>query len=156
MAIEIERKFLVINDGWKSAAAGVICRQGYIPATDDFSVRIRTADDKAFIAVKQRRTGIARAEYEYAIPLSDAAEMLASLERGGIVEKVRYEVPFEGLTWEVDVFGGDNKGLIVAEVELTSEEQPIVLPGWVGQEVTDDPRYLNVNLSKYPYSLWRE
>jgi adenylate cyclase len=156
MAIEIERKFLVRNDNWRSGAAGISCRQGYIPTMDDFTVRIRTADARAYIAVKQRRAGIARAEYEYEIPMSDALEMLAGLDQSGIIEKTRYKIPFGGLIWEVDVFAGENRGLIVAEIELSSEDQSFDLPDWVGREVTSEPRYLNINLSQNPFSRWRE
>lgn len=156
MAIEIERKFLVRNDNWRTGSAGISCRQGYVPTTGDFTVRVRTADDRAYIAVKQRRAGISRSEYEYEIPLADAREMLAGLDRGAIIEKTRYKVPFGGLVWEVDVFSGENKGLIVAEVELESEDQPFELPDWAGREVTEEPQYLNINLSRNPYSRWRE
>lgn len=156
MAIEIERKFLVESDSWRPQGAGIPCRQGYIPTTGDSTVRIRTAGDRAYIAVKQRHAGISRAEYEYDMPIGDAKEMLAGMEQDGVIEKTRYKIPFGGLMWEVDVFAGENRGLVVAEVELASEDQPVELPDWVGREVTGDPRYLNVNLAKNPYSRWRE
>jgi len=117
-------------------------------------VRIRTAGEKGFITVKSSNTGSIRAEYEYEIPIVDANEMLDRLCQRPLIEKIRYRIPFAGLVWEVDEFGGENHGLIVAEVELESEQQGISVPEWIGLEVTGDPRYFNANLVARPFSKW--
>ena len=118
------------------------------------SLRVRIAGARAFLTLKSARTGFTRQEYEYEIPLPDAGEMLASLCSGGLIEKTRYTVLDRGREWVVDVFDGDNEGLVVAEVELDSEDEDVRLPAWAGSEVTSDPRYLNVNLVARPYSCW--
>ncbi|RRQ20097.1 CYTH domain-containing protein [Thiohalobacter thiocyanaticus] len=144
MPIEIERKFLVTSDAWREQAdAGVRYRQGYltrvIGETDvKASVRVRTAGDKAWLNIKSAELGIRRLEYEYAIPLTEAEEMLDSLSLGRLVEKTRYHVPVAGHVWEVDVFEGDNRGLVVAEIELQSEDEAFTLPDWAGADVSDD------------------
>lgn len=155
MGTEIERKFLVCGDGWRRGAVGVRYRQGYIP-TQGCSIRVRTAGEVAYLTLKVRDTLRTRTEYEYAIPLTDADEMLGRLCTAGLVEKTRYRVPYEGLVWEIDVFEGANAGLIVAEVELASEDQAVALPEWVGEEVTHDDRYLNTHLAQHPYCTWAE
>lgn len=156
MSKEIERKFLVKSDGWRSASkdAGLVIRQGYLSSKRACTVRVRAHGDRAFITVKGAPVGIVRAEYEYEIPLADAHEMLDTLCERPLIEKTRHEVKAPGGTWVVDVFAGDNEGLVVAEVELDEEGQAVELPRWVAQEVTDDPRYLNVNLVKHPFNLW--
>jgi len=155
MGTEIERKFLVCGDGWRQGAIGVRYRQGYIP-TQGCSIRVRTAGDTAYLSLKVRDTVRTRTEYEYTIPLTDADEMLGRLCTAGLVEKTRYRVPHEDLVWEIDVFEGANAGLIVAEVELASEDQAVALPEWVGEEVTHDERYLNTHLAQRPYCTWAE
>jgi CYTH domain-containing protein len=154
VATEIERKFLVMNEQWRASGIGERIRQGYVWADTARSVRVRIAGVRGFLTLKSARTGYSRQEYEYEIPLSDAQEMLTSLCDGALIEKTRYTVRDGGREWVVDVFDGDNKGLVVAEIELGSEDEEIDLPAWAGCEVTTDPRYLNVNLVARPYSLW--
>ncbi|MHB8909146.1 MAG: CYTH domain-containing protein [Syntrophales bacterium] len=154
MAKEIERKFLVKGDAWRSLAKGTSYRQGYLNSTKERTVRIRTIGDKAFLTIKGLTVGATRAEYEYEIPLADCSAMLDTLAEKPIIDKKRYKIPFSGLTWEIDEFFGDNAGLIVAEVELESEGQSFKKPEWVGEEVTGDPRYFNSNLIKHPYTRW--
>ena len=154
MGKEIERKFLVRGDGWRSLAKGTAYRQGYLNSAKERTVRIRKIDDRAFLTIKGLTVGATRAEYEYEIPVADCDAMLDALAEKPIIEKKRYKIPLEGLTWEIDEFFGDNTGLIVAEVELESEGQTFRKPEWVGEEVTADPRYFNSNLIKHPYSKW--
>jgi len=154
MGKEIERKFLITGDSWRSLAKGTHYRQGYLNSAKERTVRIRTIDNKAFLTVKGITVGATRSEYEYEIPLADCTAMLDALAERPIIEKKRYKIPHGGLTWEVDEFFGDNAGLVVAEVELASEDQTFERPGWIGQEVTGDPRYFNSNLIKHPYTAW--
>jgi adenylate cyclase len=154
MGKEIERKFLVTGDGWRSLAKGTAYRQGYLNSARERTVRIRTIEDRAFLTIKGLTVGVTRAEYEYEIPLSDGDAMLDALAEKPIIEKKRYKVSLEGLAWEIDEFFGDNAGLIVAEVELKSEGHIFRKPEWVGEEVTADPRYFNSNLIKHPFSKW--
>ncbi|MHB9097307.1 MAG: CYTH domain-containing protein [Syntrophales bacterium] len=154
MGKEIERKFLVRDDVWRSLAKGTSYRQGYLNSAKERTVRIRTIGDKAFLTIKGLTVGATRAEYEYEIPLAECNAMLDTLAEKPIIDKKRYKVPFSGLTWEIDEFFGDNAGLIVAEVELESEGQSFKKPEWVGEEVTGDPRYFNSNLIKHPYTRW--
>lgn len=154
MRTEIERKFLVSGEGWKSGAAAKPMRQGYLHADKQLSVRVRRTGDNAFLTIKGTQKGATRAEYEYGIPADDADDILDGICPRPLIEKVRYTLERGDLTWEIDVFEGENAGLVVAEVELTSEDQAVELPDWVGREVTDDPRYLNANLVKKPYSQW--
>lgn len=154
MGIEIERKFLVTSDAWKASAAGVLYRQGYLSTDKARTVRIRIAGEKAFITIKGMASGIVRPEFEYEIPLDDAAAMLDTLCLQPLIEKRRYTLEYKGLRWEVDEFFGENQGLVVAEVELASADQAIELPGWIGTEVTDDARYFNSSLIAYPFTRW--
>ncbi|QAU35379.1 CYTH domain-containing protein [Janthinobacterium sp. 17J80-10] len=154
MAIEIERKFLVSGDAWKAAAAGILYRQGYLSTDKARTVRVRIAGERAFLTIKGLAKALARAEFEYEIPLADAAEMLDQLCLKPLIEKRRYTVDWQGLCWEIDEFLGDNFGLVVAEVELDSADQVIDLPEWVGQEVSDDARYFNSSLIAHPFSTW--
>jgi len=149
MAQEIERKFLVVSDGWRAAATGSkLLRQGYLSSNAKATVRVRTRDDlEAVVTIKGASRGLSRAEYEYDIPIGDARELLVMAEPH-LIEKRRHIVPFGGLTWEVDVFEGRHAGLVVAEVELEYETQSVALPDWVGAEVTDDDRYNNASLSR--------
>ena len=151
---EIERKFLVKGDGWRKGARGTFCRQGYLVARDDLVVRVRLLGEKAFLTIKGRKTGLACPEYEYPLPVADAQDMLARICLRPFIEKIRYTLDFKGVVWEIDEFAGENKGLVVAEVELEQEHQVIELPDWVGREVSCDPKYLNMNLMKYPYRRW--
>jgi len=151
---EIERKFLVIGDDWRQRAAGTTIRQGYLCSLKERSVRVRVAGDRGTLTIKGMVVGAARAEYEYEIPVGDAEELLIGLCERPLIEKTRYRVGNAGDTWEVDVFAGDNAGLTVAEIELEDESQAVVPPDWIGEEVTGDPRYLNANLFKHPFSRW--
>lgn len=155
MATEIERKFLVRNDGWRAQAQpGKRYRQGYLTSDARSSVRVRVAGDQGYLNIKSATLGITRMEYEYAIPLHDAEEMLAHLRAGPLIEKTRYLVEHAGHVWEIDVFEGDNAGLVVAEIELQSQDETFALPGWAGEEVSHDPRYYNVSLVTHPYKDW--
>jgi adenylate cyclase len=155
MATEIERKFLLLDDGWRAAAdAGTLMRQGYLIGAEQASVRVRIAGEHAHLNIKSATLGVHRQEYEYEIPLADANEILDSLCEGPLIEKTRYHVHHGDHTWEIDVFCGDNEGLVVAEIELDTAAEDFARPPWLGQEVSDDPRYYNVCLVKHPYKDW--
>ena len=153
MAQEIERKYLVKGDKWRSLAQGVGYCQGYIATTGKQTVRVRIIGGRGYLTIKGENKGRTRAEFEYAIPVEDAREMLDTLCDRPLIEKTRYKIPVGNLVWEVDEFAGDNQGLIIAEVELESEAQEISLPDWIEREVSD-PKYYNSNLAKHPYSKW--
>lgn len=154
MAIEIERKFLVQSDAWRSLAAGVLYRQGYISRGNGRTVRVRQAGDRAYLTIKGATIGLSRSEFEYEIPVDDAEVMLTTLCDRPLIEKKRYRIAIGDLVWEVDEFLGENEGLILAEVELQQAEQTIPLPDWIGAEVSDDPRYFNANLVTHPFTRW--
>ena len=154
MAIEIERKFLVRGNGWRSQAVGQVYRQGYMSTEDGITLRARVVGDQGYLTIKGPSFGNSRSEYEYEIPLEDAQEMLNSLCSSPLIEKVRYKVDHGEFIWEVDEFAGENQGLIVAEVELNDENQKVELPDWIGEEVSQDKRYSNSNLSKNPWKNW--
>ena len=154
MAIEIERKFLVRNDTWRTDGA-VLVVQGYLSREVRQTVRIRVTGEKAFISVKSTTVGATRAEFEYEIPVADGKELLSLCDRQ-LIAKTRHTVVHAGITWEVDEFHGANAGLVIAEVELESEEQTFEKPPWLGREVTEDARYFNANLAAHPYSGWRD
>ncbi|MFA9390056.1 MAG: CYTH domain-containing protein [Prolixibacteraceae bacterium] len=154
MAKEIERKFRVDEDKWNFEGETLKIQQAYLMIDGHKVVRVRISNDKAFLTIKGNLSGITRDEFEYEIPTSDALQMM-SLRIGSIVEKTRYVSTFKGKTWEVDVFEGENSGLIVAEIELESENEPFEKPVWLLNEVSDDERYYNFNLSKNPYSKWQ-
>jgi CYTH domain-containing protein len=154
MAVEIERKFLVRGDGWRSLAPGIVYRQGYITSGRGRTVRVRIAGNKAYLTIKGAPTGISRSEFEYPIPIADAEEMLRTLCDRPLIEKIRYRIEHVGLIWEVDEFLGENQGLVIAEVELTDPNQLIDLPDWIGPEVSENPRYFNAYLAKHPFSTW--
>ncbi len=154
MAREIERKFLVVSDGWRAGARGLPYRQGYLAASQEITVRARVAGERAWLTIKGPASEGARDEYEYPIPVADAEEMLEHLCVGRRIEKLRHRVPYAGHTWEVDEFSGENAPLVVAEVELDSIDAEVALPPWVGLEVTYDPRYTNSALARNPYSRW--
>ena len=149
MPADIERKFLVNGSEWRGVN-GVRCIQGYLNRDKERTVRVRIAGEKAFLTIKGVTRGATRAEYEYEIPVADA-EPLLKLCDGPLIEKTRHTVACSGITWEIDEFHGENEGLVVAEVELQKEDQYFERPGWLGVEVTNDPRYYNSNLSKDPY-----
>lgn len=154
MATEIERKFLVRGTDWRNGT-GVRFSQGYLNRDKDRTVRVRIAGGKAFLTIKGVTQGATRAEFEYPIPMEDA-EQLLKLSDGPIIEKDRYRIVHDGALWEVDEFRGDNAGLVLAEIELKSEDQPFSRPTWLGEEVTQDRRYYNSSLAGYPYREWRE
>lgn len=153
MAVEIERKFLVIGNDWRQTE-GVRYLQGYLSRDKERTVRVRLAGDKAFLTIKSVTTGISRNEFEYEIPVADAEELLKLCD-GPVIEKVRNTILFGGRVWQVDEFRGANEGLVVAEVELEKEDQPFDRPPWLGKEVSGDPRYFNSNLAVNPYCNWR-
>lgn len=152
MAIEIERKFLVIGDAWRDAPP-VFYSQGYLNRDKARTVRVRIAGEEAFLTIKGTSVGARRAEFEYPIPLWDARELLALCEQP-LIEKNRRKILHEGFIWEVDEFLGENLGLVVAEIELPAEDAAFTKPDWVGAEVTDDARYFNSNLSRTPFTRW--
>jgi len=154
MATEIERKFLVTSDDYKQLVSPWYVRQGYISISENKSVRVRIVGDRAFLTVKGESFGISRAEFEYEIPVDDAKEMLKNLCEYAPIEKYRYLIPFAGFQWEVDEFLGENKGLVIAEIELGSENEKFEKPTWIGDEVTGDDRYYNVNLNRNPFRNW--
>jgi adenylate cyclase len=154
MAVEIERKFLVTNDDWRTVP-GNLYRQGYIPTTNETTVRVRVAGEQGYLTLKGKTTGRSRSEFEYPIPLADANQMLDTLCVPPLIEKIRHRLPLGEVVWEIDEFSGDNHGLIIAEVELLHEDQKLELPSWIGEEVTHDLRYFNVNLAKHPFSQWK-
>ena len=155
MGIEIERKFLVNDMSWKPSRKRLSVVQGYFP-TDGFSLRVRVQDDRAFLTLKKSRSQISRHEFEYEIPAGDAREMIMLFCGSEVIEKTRHLVEYEGFTWEVDEFHGENDGLIVAELELENEDMPFEKPPWIGEEVTQDSRYMNACLAKTPYRMWNK
>ena len=154
MAQEIERKFLVDPDRLGPLDDGVEIVQGFIETRDLTVVRVRIAGGDAWLTLKGKNTGAVRTEFEYPIPASDARQILSELCNERVIVKTRYLRKFGGHTWEIDVFAGQNSGLLVAEVELASEDDKVVFPDWVGREVTTDPRYYNVNLLSHPFCDW--
>ena len=155
MGIEIERKFLVKNDTYKSLAKGILYYQGFLSSDKERIVRIRISDKEAFITIKGISQGAIRTEFEYKIPVEDAEFMLAELCEKPIIKKYRYKIKFEGLIWEVDEFCDKNKGLVIAEVELESKDQEFEIPEWIDIEVTGNEKYYNVYLVKNPYNTWK-
>ena len=163
MGIEIERKFLLASDGWRDAAThSERIAQGYLVSaqalrdgTAHASVRVRRTGDRAWLNIKSAQLGIERAEFEYPVPLDDAEQMLSTL-CDGVLEKIRHHVVVDGVLFEVDEFFGDNAGLVVAEVELSSADAAFPRPEWLGREVSHLPRYYNVNLIAHPYAHWTQ
>jgi len=155
MAIEIERKFLLCGDEWRSLVSKkALMRQGYLSNNKNASVRVRLVENRAQINVKSATLGMVRNEYEYEIPVADAEEMLENLCEKPLIEKTRHYVIFAGSEWEIDEFIGENSGLIVAELELNDVVEKIDKPAWVGREVTEEKRYYNVCLVRHPYKDW--
>lgn len=153
MGTEIERKFLVTSDEWRGKAQSRRLVQGYLSRDPERTVRVRIDGDKAALTIKGKSAGATRAEFEYEIPLGDA-ELLLPLCLSPLIDKVRHIVIHEGHRWEIDEFAGDNAPLIVAELELSSEDEAFARPEWLGAEVTDDARYFNSQLAVHPYSRW--
>jgi adenylate cyclase len=154
MANEIEHKYLVRRDLWKPSMEGVLYRQGYLSSVKERVVRLRIAGEKAFLTVKGLTTGVTRLEFEYPIPVTDAAIMLDQLCERPLIEKTRYREEFQGHRWEIDEFHGDNEGLVVAEIEVAAAAERFPVPPWAGAEVSGDPRYFNSNLGINPYKNW--
>ena len=155
MSVEVERKFLVIGDDWKSLGAATSIRQGYLSSHRDRVVRVRVEGDVGTLTIKGKNQGISRGEWEYEIPLEEANALLNNLCERPLIEKTRTRITHAGMVWEVDAFFGDNQGLVVAEIELQSESQAFDKPAWIGAEVSDDPRYYNANLLKHPFCNWQ-
>jgi adenylate cyclase len=155
MSFEIERKFLVRGDGWRGLVSGqTTIRQAYLASGGKSSTRIRiSSGGTATLTIKSRPADLRRLELEYSIPVLQA-EVLMQLREGSIIEKTRHTVPYGGLTWEVDVFSGENLGLILAEVELKDVDQAVDIPSWIGREVTAQPQYYNSFLAQQPFNSW--
>lgn len=155
MAKEIERKYLVTPGAWTPRDAGKHFKQGYLNSQKERVVRVRIEGDAAKLTIKGVTTGVSRSEFEYPLPLADASILLDQLCEQPLIDKHRHVEEHHGLTWEIDVFHGDNEGLVVAEIELGSEDEPVRVPAWAVQEVSADPRYFNSNLARHPYKSWR-
>ena len=162
MGKEIERKFLVKSDVYKTLAQGTYYRQGYVPTLNGMTVRLRIAGEKGYITMKDHAVGFTRHEFEYEIPKKDAKQMLELMCDKPQIEKYRFVIPAScnsastssQLFWEVDEFLGENAGLVVAEIEVPSEDTEFEIPDWVGEEVTGEKRYYNSHLCKNPYKNW--
>jgi len=155
MGIEIERKFLVVGDGWRDQVEDEIrLVQGYLTEDARTTVRVRIRGETAYLTIKGATQGISRLEFEYPIPVADAETLLRELAVSPLIEKIRYRVRHGGHLWELDVFAGANAGLVLAELELETVDEVFARPDWLGAEVSDDPRYFNVNLAQWPYSDW--
>lgn len=155
MPNEIEHKYLVHKDAWKPSTDEVLYRQGYLSSAKERVVRVRVAGDKAYLTVKGLTTGVTRLEFEYSIPIADAAIMLDKLCERPLIEKTRYREEYQGHCWEIDEFHGDNTGLVIAEIEVSSATESFAVPPWAAAEVSDDSRYFNANLGVNPYKNWR-
>ena len=153
MAKEIEMKFLVDIGKLPTLPKGHIMKQGYVP-TQGITVRARISNDQAFLTLKGRATGLSRSEFEYTIPVEDAQHILNELCAHPLIEKTRYLIPYEGHTWELDIFEGHNQGLVVAEIELSHEDESFKKPDWITKEVSYDTKYRNANLRAYPFYEW--
>lgn len=154
MAIEIERKFLVKNDSWKSQSFdNKQIAQGYLNSSPERTVRVRVMGSKGFLTIKSKSQGNSRSEYEYEIPVNEAKEMLLLCEKP-ILSKTRYLVNHSNHLWEIDEFEQENKGLIVAEVELAHETEEVIIPDWIGKEVTEETKYYNSQLVLFPFQEW--
>lgn len=155
MATEIERKFLVRDESWRAAVVSTQpMRQGYLASSPECNVRVRLAGAQAWLTIKGRTVGATRPEYEYAIPAAEAAELLDRLCLRPQIEKTRHRVPHAGHCFEVDVFHGENEGLVLCEIELRQEGEAVDLPPWLGREVTGDARFFNARLAIQPYRTW--
>lgn len=155
MAVEIERKFLVVNDSWRKNATSTHFQQGYLSTDPGRSVRVRIAGEQAWLTIKGKTEGVSRAEFEYPIPVGDANELLA-LCLPTIISKTRHRVLVGNHYWEVDEFHDDNDGLVVAEIELNTAEEDFERPDWLGEEVSRDDRYYNASLSCKPFCQWQD
>ena len=154
MGVEIERKFLLTGDAWCALGQPVLLRQGYLSSDPERTVRVRIEGEQGTLTIKGLSVGATRGEWEYPIAVDEAAELLDRLCQQPIIEKYRRRIDFGGNVWEVDEFLGANAGLVVAEIELASEQQAFDKPDWVGEEVTHDRRYFNSSLIRHPFSGW--
>ena len=154
MGVEIERKFLPSGDAWRQLGEPVLLRQGYLCSDPERTVRVRIEGEEGRLTIKSKGSGVRRGEWEYPIPLPEAQELLDTLCERPLVEKYRRRIEHAGFTWEVDEFLGENAGLVVAEIELPSEDAVFARPDWIGQEVSGDKRYYNSSLIRFPYSQW--
>ena len=155
MATEIERKFLVENDSWRDHVVSESrMKQGYLANLKNVTVRVRIDDGRALLNIKGATTGIRRSEFEYSIPLQEGEEILAGIAQQPFIDKTRYKVRCGGHIWDLDVFEGENRGLVMAEVELASENEVFEMPAWAGEEVSGDPKYYNASLVRHPYRDW--
>ncbi|MDN0074367.1 CYTH domain-containing protein [Crenobacter sp. SG2303] len=153
MALEIERRFLVQGDAWRVGAVGERYRQGYLSVDPARTVRVRVVGDQAWLTLKSQISAASRHEFEYVIPRADADAMMDAM-CPMVVDKIRYKIVYQGFTWEVDEFFGDNAGLVLAEIELPDEATVFETPAWIGTEVTQDGRFTNAYLSTHPYTRW--
>ena len=156
MATEIERKYKVTTDEYKKLAMPLYCKQGYLDSQNEPLVRVRIMGEKAYLTLKGENNGISRLEFEYEIPIIDAEELLSNFCSTTVIEKNRYIISIENTIWEVDEFLGENAGLVVAEVELTSENADFYKPSWIGKEVSQHTQYFNYKLVRHPYSKWKD
>lgn len=154
MGVEIERKFLLRGDGWRALGEPVLQRQGYLSSHSERVVRVRIEGALAMLTIKSRNVGASRGEWEYPIPIDEAQVLLDTVCEQPVIEKFRRRILHDGMCWEVDQFLGANQGLVVAEIELGSEDQAFSKPDWVGAEVTGEARYYNANLIRHPFSSW--
>ncbi len=155
MALEIERKFLLASEDWRAAVThSETLWQGYLTTNERCSVRVRVAGELGYLNIKSTTLGVVRHEFEYAVPVAEAHELLNLFCEGRSLGKTRFHVPVGGHLWEIDVFEGENAGLIVAEVELSAEDEVFERPSWLGEEVSGDPRYYNTSLIAHPYARW--
>ena len=155
MGLEIERKFLLKTTEPLQGLTGVVIRQGYLSDTSQANLRVRIKAERAYLTVKSKAVGLVRKEFEYEIPVQDAEEMLLQFCQKPLIEKTRYKLDYAGYTWEIDVFVGENAGLVLAEVELATAKDTLELPDWIAREVTQDKRFYNAYLAKHPYSQWK-
>jgi adenylate cyclase len=154
VGVEIERKFLLKGEAWRTLAQPVLLRQGYLSTDPARTVRVRIEGTAGTLTIKGKNSGATRGEWEYPVPVLDATELLDTLCQRPLVEKYRRRIEYQGHTWEVDEFLGENAGLAVAEIELASEDEAFDKPDWIGEEVTGDARYYNSSLIRTPYSTW--
>lgn len=156
MAVEIEKKFLLLNDDWKQDTTSEIYFQGYLYSGMGKTVRVRIAGENSYLTIKGKHSGISRMEFEYPIPIEDARILLEKLCEKPIIHKKRHLKKHGGFLWEIDEFYGENEGLVMAEIELESEDQDFPKPDWLGKEVTHDGRFYNASLRRNPYMNWKD